>query len=406
MVEKKLTDRQVKTAKGPARLGDGNGLYLIVRKPAKGAKHGTKSWSFIWVRHGRRREMGLGGYPALTIKQARIVADKVRKQIAAGEDPIAERKQDAPKTFGDAADSLLNELSKTWKHEKHGAQWNRALNVLAKPIRNNQVSGITVQDVLSVVKPVYDRTPETGRRLRARIERVLDYATAHGFRAGDNPARLNAHFKILMGNKKETPRKHYAAMPYADVPAFVSKLMEKDTMPAKALVFTILTAARTGETLGAIWDEIDLEAGLWTIPAERMKGKSEHTVPLTDPVLAILRQLHTVRLSDYVFPGQRPRSPLSNMTMAMTMRRMGVDNAVATVHGFRSSFRDWAGDCTNAPREVAEAALAHAVGNVVERSYRRSDALEKRRRLMAQWSDYCTGQTSGKIVKLRSHSEH
>ena len=402
MVEKKLTDRQIKTAKGPARLGDGNGLYLVVRKPAKNAKHGTKAWTFVWIRHGRRREMGLGGYPALSIKQARIVAEGLRKQIAAGDDPIAERQKDTPKTFGEVADTVLEELSETWKHEKHGAQWVRALQVLAKPIRNIQVSSITVQDVLGVVKPTYDKTPETGRRLRARIERVMDYATAHGFRAGDNPARLNAHFKILMGTKKETPRKHYAAMPYSDVPAFMNLLKDKDTMPAKALMFTILTAARTGETLGAVWDEIDFEAGLWTIPAERMKGKSEHIVPLTDMMIDILRPLHEHRLSDYVFPGQRPRNPLSNMTMAMTMRRMGINNDVATVHGFRSSFRDFAGDCTNAPREVAEAALAHKVGNIVERSYRRSDALEKRRRLMNQWTDYCTGKQSGEIVRLNA----
>jgi len=315
-------------------------------------------------------------------------------------DPIAERKQDAPKTFGEVAERLLDELSKTWKHEKHGAQWVRALTVLAKPIRNNLVSEITVQNVLSVVKPVYDKTPETGRRLRARIERVLDYATAHGFRTGANPARLNAHFKILMGAQKETPRKHFPAMPYADVPAFMNRLLEKDSIPANALVFTILTAARTGETLGAVWGEIDLDAGLWTIPAERMKGKSGHVVPLTDMALDILRPLYALRNSDYVFPGQQPRKPLSNMTMAMTMRRMGIGNDVGTVHGFRSSFRDWAGDCTNAPREVAEAALSHAVGNVVERSYRRSDALEKRRRLMIQWADYCAGKQSGETVKL------
>jgi len=400
MVEKKLTDRQIKMAKGPARLGDGNGLYLIVRKPAKDAKYGSKSWSFLWIRNGRRREMGLGGYPALTIKEARLAADKARKKIAAGEDPIAERNKDTPKTFGEIADLLLGELTKTWKHEKHGAQWVRALRVLAKPIRNNLVSSITVQDVLRVVKPVYDKTPETGRRLRARIERVLDYATAHGFRVGDNPARLNAHFKILMGSQKDTPRKHYAAMPYADVPAFVCQLQDKDAIPAKALLFTILTAARTGETLGAVWDEIDLENALWTIPAQRMKGKSEHVVPLTHMALDILHDLYEFRISDYVFSGQKPRKPLSNMTMAMTMRRMGIKNEVATVHGFRSSFRDWAGDCTNAPREVAEAALAHAVGNVVERSYRRSDALEKRRRLMNQWSDYCAGVNPADVVRL------
>lgn len=400
MAEKKLTDKKVKAECGPARLGDGNGLYLVVRKPRKDKKQGTKSWSYVWVRNGRRRELGLGSYPAVSIKNARIMAESIRTQIAQGLDPKTEREKHAPETFGEIADLALKELSKTWKHPKHGAQWVRALTELAKPIRNERVAEITTADVLRVVKPVYEKTPETGRRLRARIEKVLDHATAHGMRSGDNPARLNAHFKILLGSKKKIPRKHYAAMPYHDVPAFVEKLRDKDTIPAKALLFTILTGARTSETLGAVWSEIDLDNALWIIPGQRMKAGIEHTVPLSDSVVSLLQQLKELSFSDYVFPGQRPRNPLSNMTMAMTMRRMGIGNDVATVHGFRSSFRDWAGDCTNAPREVAEAALAHRVGSAVELSYRRGDALAKRGRLMQQWADHCSGKNEGSIVQF------
>lgn len=389
MADKKLTKTKVEAEHGPARLSDGRGLYLVVRRPAKGQRQGTKSWSFVWIRQGRRREMGLGGYPALSLKNAREKADQVRNQIAIGQDPRTERDKTQSKTFGEVADVVLEDISKTWKHPKHGAQWIRALTELSKPIRKMQVADVNTADVLRVVKPIYDKTPETGRRLRARIERVLDYALAHGLRTGDNPARLNAHFKILLGSKKAKARKHYAAMPYVEVPAFIQELKEKGTIPARALEFTILTAARTGETLGATWEEIDLEAGLWTIPSLRMKAGVTHAVPLSDPALAILKELYVNRLSNYVFAGQQPRKPLSNMTMAMTMRRMGVSNERASVHGFRSSFRDWAGDCTNTPREVAEAALAHRVGNIVEQSYRRGDALFKRRRLMSAWAEYC-----------------
>lgn len=402
MAKEKLSVKKLEAVKGPARLSDGSGLYLVVRRPAKGQKKGTKSWSYVWVRQGRRRELGLGGYPALSLENARISAERIRTQIAEGLDPKAVRDKDSPKSFGEAADAFFAEYSKGWKHPKHKQQWERALKVLAKPLRKIRVSEITTADVLRIVKPIYDKTPETGRRLRSRIEQVLDYATAHGMRTGDNPARLNANFKILMGKGKKVERKHYAAMPYSDVPHFITNLKTKDTIPAQALLFTILTAARTGETLGATWSEIDFGDKLWSIPAQRMKAKEPHTVPLSDEVLDILKPLYDVRFSDYIFPGQQPRKPLSNMTMAMTMRRMGVSNDVATVHGFRSSFRDWAGDCTNAPREVAEAALAHRVGNTTELSYRRGDALEKRRRLMVQWSDFCAGKQDGKIVRLHA----
>lgn len=400
MAEKKLTNRKIDAECGPARLSDGNGLYLVVRRPAVGKKSGSKAWSYVWIRQGRRRELGLGGYPALSLKNARITAEGIRTQIAQGLDPKAERDKKSPVTFGEAAELVLIDLSKAWKHPKHGAQWVRALTVLAKPIRQIRVAEITTADVLRVVKPVYDKTPETGRRLRSRIERVLEYATAHGMRSGDNPARLNDHFKILLGSKKQVAPKHYAAMPYADVPEFFKRLRSNSSTAAQALAFTILTAARTNETLGAKWEEFNLERRLWTIPAERMKAGAEHIVPLTGFVVSILEPLNEVKLSEYVFPGQKPRNPLSNMTMAMTMRRMGVGKDLATVHGFRSSFRDWAGDCTNAPREVAEGALAHIVGNAVEKAYRRGIALEKRRRLMTQWTNFCLGQKSAGIVRI------
>ena len=254
--------------------------------------------------------------------------------------------------------------------------------------------------MVKVLKPIFERTPETGRQTRYRIEYVLDYATTLGMREGDNPARWRGHLKTLFGTTKRETKKHFAAMPYSQIPEFMTDLRERDAMAALALEFTILTCARTSETLEAQWPEINFDDGLWTVPAARMKMKREHAVPLSDRVLEILNELYPNRTSDkgYVFPGARPNRPLSNMSMNMLLRRMKIENA--TTHGFRSTFRDYAGDCTSFSREVAEAALSHAVGGAVERSYRRSDALEKRRALMQSWADYCGGEQTGEVVRL------
>ena len=341
--------------------------------------------------------MGLGGYPSTSLAQARNAANIIRQQIGDGLDPFHERNNRIIKTFGEVADELLNELRKDWSHPKHESQWIRALNISCLPIRSMNVANITTNDVLSILKPVWKKTPVTGRRLRSRIERVLNYAHTHGWRAGENVARWHGHLEHT-GLTKKYASKHFAAMPYQDIPNFIKALQTKGLISAMALEHLILTAGRTSEVLGANWREIDLDRALWTIPAERMKAKREHKVPLSIRAVEVLRPLHEMRGSELVFMGKQYGKPLSNMSMAMLMRRMGIEKA--TVHGFRSAFRDWAGNETNTAREVAEAALSHQIGNKVEQAYRRSDALDKRRKLMQAWADYCGGVKTGSTVRL------
>ena len=391
----RLTVKKVENAKKWGYLSDGAGLYLKVRKS------GAKSWAYIWTQNKKRREMSLGsaaGAQALSLADARAESDVIRAQISAGVDPIAERNKEAPKTFLEVAEMLLSKLTPTWKSPKTGEQWRKSLLVDCKPLHALLVEAITDTDCRKVVMPVWDRTPETGLRLRKRLERVLSHAEALGMREGRNPARWEGHFKEAMVGANNIERKHFPAMPYVEIPSFIAELQNIDSVPARALEFTIHTAARSNETLGALWSEIDLDKALWTIPAKRMKNNHEHVVPLTDDTLEILRQLYEVRISDYVFPGKRPKRPLSNMSMTMLMRRMGCGNYVP--HGMRAAFRSFCGDKTNVAREVAEAALSHRVGSAVELAYSRGDALEKRRKLMPLWSDYCAGVQSGEVVRL------
>jgi integrase len=268
----------------------------------------------------------------------------------------------------------------------------------AAPIRQTRVSEVETGDVLGVLKHLWQSRPETASRLRGRIERVLDYAKAHGWRTGENPALWRGHLQNVLPARQKLTRGHHAAMPYRDVPGLMGELRGKRAMAARALEFLILTAARAGEVFGATWDELDLEKGLWTIPGNRMKAGKEHRVPLSERALAVVSDLNEARVSDYVFPGQKPGRPLSSMAFDMLMRRMKVD--AYTAHGFRSAFRDWAGDCTSFPREVAEAALAHKVGDSVELAYRRGDALEKRRALMQAWADHCLNAIGVKVVSM------
>jgi integrase len=336
--------------------------------------------------------MGLGGVSAVPLAKAREFASGARAILADGRSPIEARRKEKPKpTFGEVADDLIASMSGEWRNEKHRAQWAMTLREYAKPLRPMPVDVIGTEDVLKVLKPIWTTKAETASRLRGRIERVLDAAKALGHRSGENPAAWRGNLKNLLPAARKLSRGHHAAMPYVEVPAFVAKLRERDALAARALEFTILTAARSGETLGAIWAEIDLEAKVWTVPKSRMKGGREHRAPLTDRALSILEEMAQLRLDDdsgaYVFPGQRRGGPLSSMAMEMILRRMKVENV--TVHGFRSAFRDWAGEETQYPREVAEAALAHIVGDETERAYRRGDALEKRRSLMDEWSAFC-----------------
>ena len=389
----KLTARKVETAK-PGKYGDGGGLQLSV------ASGRAKKWvlRFLWQR--RPREMGLGSYPEVSLADAREKALAGRRLARSGVDPIAARKKsEGVPTFGELADEIAGHLAEGFRNAKHKAQWRMTLTVYAEPLRAKHVDKIETADVLAVLQPIWQAKPETASRLRGRIERVLNAAKAKGYRTGENPATWRGHLENLLPKPSRLSRGHDAAMRYQDVPAFVAKLREREAVAGLALEFAILTAARSGEILGARWSEVDLDANVWTIPAERMKAAREHRVPLSEPTLAILRRVNEAKVSDYVFPGQRSGKPLSVMALEMVLRRMGVDGA--TVHGFRSAFRDWAGNETHFPRELAQHALAHVIGDKAEQAYRRSDALARRRELMDAWARHCEGAAGENVLAFK-----
>lgn len=383
-VQNKLSDARCKAANTPGMYGDGGGLYLRV-KPS-----GSRSWVFVWKRNGKRREMGLGPYPTIGLAKARSLVGQYRLEVAEGRDPIQERNKEQEPTFGECADLFLDSMEGQWRNTKHRAQWRMTLEKYAAPLRWKRVSKIDTDDVLTILTPIWKTKPETASRLRGRIERVLDHAKARGWRTGENPALWRGHMKHLLPSQGKLARGHHNAMPPATISGFVAQLRELSSVSARALEFLIFTAARSGEVREMTWTEVDLNEKVWTIPAERMKAHRLHRVPLTPRCVAILQEMRRLRSSDYVFAGQRKDRPLSVMAFAMAMRRLGHGNY--TIHGFRSTFRDWAGDATDFPREVAEAALAHTVGDATERAYRRSDALEKRRRLMEAWAEHCENE--------------
>lgn len=398
----KLSDASAKAAKKPGRYSDGGGLYLNV------SPSGAKSWVFMWVKDGRRREMGMGSYPLVTLAKARQKANEHRLAVQEGRDPIAEKSKEAEPTFGECADRYIESIRSEWRNAKHEYQWKQTLgDTYCRSIRTKRVSLVTTDDVLKVLSPVWQAKSETASRLRGRMERVLEFAKVKGWRSGENPAAWRGNLRNLLPKRQKLQRGHQPAMPYKDVPGFMAKLRKAEGMSARALEFTILTVARSGETLGARWTEIDFPHKLWKVPAERMKAGEAHTVPLPVAAMTLLETLKENRTGDYIFPGlPRPGNkkdakhgrPLSNMSMMMMLRRMKLGEL--SVHGFRSSFRDWCGDATSFPREVAEAALAHKVGNEVERAYRRSDALEKRRKLMQAWADYLAAAKAGNVLKF------
>ncbi|MEM8551096.1 MAG: integrase arm-type DNA-binding domain-containing protein [Pseudomonadota bacterium] len=364
------------------RHADGGGLYLAVKET------GARSWAFMWKRNGKRREAGLGAFPDVSLAQARRIADTYRIAIAEGRDPIAERRAtQAPKTFVDVVECFLADNEHGWRNAKHRQQWRNTLATYGKPIANMPLDEIDTEAVLRCLKPIWREKPETASRVRGRIERVLAYATARGWRDREriNPATWKGHLSAILPKPAKLVRGHHAAMRFEEVPEFMAALRQRKGIAAKALEFTILTAARSGEVREMSWSEIDRDAAVWTVPAERMKAYRAHRVPLTDAALAVLDQTPFVDDNPLVFPGAKGK-PMSDMTLAAVLKRMDVD---ATVHGFRSSFRDWVGDATAFPRELAEAALAHAVGDQTERAYRRSDALERRRDLMEAWASMC-----------------
>ncbi|RWO12345.1 MAG: DUF4102 domain-containing protein [Mesorhizobium sp.] len=394
----KLSDVAVKAEKASGRHSDGGGLYLWV------SPSGSKSWLFMWARDGKRREMGLGAYPTVSLAKARARAVDCRSAVEEGRDPIAEKAREAEPTFGECADKYIATIKSEWRNAKHEYQWNQTLTSFCESIRPKRVSTITTEDVLEVLAPIWQAKAETASRLRGRIERVLEFAKVKGWRSGENPAAWRGNLRNLLPKRQRLQRGHQPAMPYAEIPAFTARLRKAEAMAARALEFTILTVARSGETLGATWPEIDFKGNLWNVPKERMKAGAPHTVPLSVEALAILKALHEQRQEGQQFIFTRDsENPLSNMAMMMLLRRM--KQTEITVHGFRSGFRDWCGDATTFPREVAEAALAHKVGDAVERAYRRSDALEKRRKLMQAWAVYLSSTkagTAGNVVKIRA----
>jgi len=305
-------------------------------------------------------------------------------------DPLTERQR--PKmtvpTFGETVERFVTEMEPQFRNAKHVAQWRMTLNRYAAALASKTVDAITTEDVLAVLRPFWLEKNETASRLRGRIERVLDAAKAQGYRTGENPARWRGHLDHLLPRRQRLQRGHHAAMPFNAVPDFMTKLQLREAVAARALEFLILTAARTGEVLGATWREVDLDKRLWIVPPQRMKAGREHRVPLTDRTMAILAEVAQLGNAPdaYIFPSTKQKRPLSQMSMDMLLRRMKLD---ITVHGFRSSFRDWCGEVSSFPREVAEAALSHVVGDATERAYRRGDALEKRRALMAEWASFC-----------------
>ena len=408
-----LTAAKVRTAK-PGRYGDGGGLYLLVRGPE------AKFWLFRYTAEGKAREAGLGaagGPSAVSLADARVKARQLHDMAREGRDPLLERdaERDARAaraklaeirlmTFRQVADAYIAAHEASWRNARHRQQWTNTLEAHAHPILGDlPVADVDTGAVMRVLEPIWHETPETASRVRGRIESILDYAKARGWRDAENPARWRGHVaNMLPRRSKLNPVTHHPALTWRAIGAFMAELKKQEGLGALALRFTILAAARTGETLGARWPEIDMAGALWTVPAPRMKAGREHRVPLSDAVLAILRAVTPLRddaRGDRVFPGVRAGASLSSSAMLAALSRMG--RAGLTVHGFRSTFRDWAAE-TGQPWDVAEQALAHTIGNAVQAAYQRGDLLERRRKLMDTWAAFCARpEASGNVVPLR-----
>lgn len=398
-----LTVKRIEKLKDPGRYRDERGLYLQVMSAT------NRSWLFRYERQGRERWMGLGPLHAFDLDEARERARVARKQLADGIDPVeakkaerAARALEAAKaiTFKEAANQYFNGHEQKWRNAKHRAQFLSTLEAYAFPhIGNLPVGAIDTGLVLKVIEPIWMSKTETASRVRSRIERVLDWATVRGYRAGDNPACWRGHLDQVLPARGEIAKtEHHPALDYAEMAPFMASLAQRQGIAARALELTILTAARTGEVIGAKWDEIDFSAKTWTIPKGRMKMKREHRVPLSAEALAILEALP--REGDFVFPGGRKATAISNMAMATVLRRM--ERTDITVHGFRSAFRDWAAERSAYPNHVVEMALAHAIGDKVEAAYRRGDLFDHRQRLMADWDRYCHTPVAEPADNVRS----
>ena len=388
----KLTATGVTAAKQPGRYGDGEGLFLFIDK------RGGKSWVVRIQKDGRRRDIGLGSASKVSLKLARDRARNVRAQVEAGIDPIAERRKAAGiPTFKEAAQLVHDEHKSGWKNGKHRDQWLSTLETYAYPSFGDvSVALVDAPAVRDALASIWLTKPETARRVRQRIRSVIDWAVGKGYR--ENGVAFAVIDKALPRQRARV--EHHRALPHADLPDFMRKLRERESMGRLALEAVILTAARSGEVRLAEWSEIDLEAATWTIPAERMKGGREHVVPLSDAALRLFERMKAHRRgdSDLVFPGTAKAKPLSDMTLTKVLRDMGKD---ITVHGFRSTFRDWVAECTSFPAEIAEAALAHTNSDKVEAAYLRTDHRTKRAQLMTSWAGYCEETGGGNVVRIK-----
>lgn len=388
-----LSPRKVATA-GLGKYEDGGGLRLVV------SKAGAKKWVLRFTIDGKRREMGLGSYPDVGLSDARAKATVHRKQASAGIDPIEARRTEPEKTptFTTCAARYIRAHRHGWKNAKHSRQWVRTLKTYVRPvIGSKRVDAVATEDILKILSSIWTTKTETAKRVQGRIENILDYAAAHKYCDPINPARWRGHLdKLLPKPSRMKKVTHHPAMPHTEVPAFMAELSSNDSISALALRFLILTATRTTEVLQAQWTEIDLEAAVWTIPAERMKARREHRVPLSDAVITILEALPRIDGNPHLFPGARHGRPLSNMALLQLMRGVGYgvdgNRGDYVPHGFRSSFRDWSGEVSSFPRDVAEMALAHVIENKVEAAYRRGDLFAKRRKMMREWADYVNKQ--------------
>lgn len=402
----KLTALQVRNFDEPGYYSDGAGLLLKV------TTKGSKSWIVRYMKHGQAHWLGLGPYPDVTLAEARELALDIRRQVRAGIDVAEERKalhqtawleRESAKSFDWCAAQYVDAHRAGWKNAKSADQWTNTLATYASPhFGKMNVAKITTDHVMQALEPIWATKSETASRVRGRIESVLDWATVKGHRKGDNPARWTGHLDNLLAARPKL-KKHHPALPYARMADFMKSLRKQEGIAAKACEFAILTAARSGEVRGATWSEIDLEAGLWIIPAERMKMTRDHRVPLSKAALAVLADMKKISNGgELIFYGMKEGAQLSDMTLTATIKRMDEastkaggegwrDSAgkIVTMHGMRSTFRDWAAELTNHPSEMAEMALAHRVGNAVELAYRRGDMMEKRRGMMTDWANYC-----------------
>jgi integrase len=376
----RLNAQAVGTITKYGRHADGGGLYLSI------SPNGGRRWVFLFRWHGKPTEIGFGSARDVTLARARELGAWARAKLAEGINPKDLKRPPQGTTFGECADRAIEAMRPSWRNDKHAKQWEMTLLNYAAPLRHLPVDKISTDDVLSVLKPLWNEKPKTASRLRGRVERVLDVAKAQGLRSGENPARWRGHLDQFLPKCQRLTRGHHWAMGYRGLPAFMGELQAQQATAALALEFAILTATRSGEVTGARWDEVDLDRAVWTIPAKRMKAGREHRVPLSGRALKIAKAMREGRDGEYVFHGRKPGKPLSGMALKMVLRRIKID---VTVHGFRSTFRDWAAARTNFPNEVCKAALAHVIEGKAEAADRHGDLFDERRKLMEGWASYC-----------------